>query len=73
MQALMELETLDAVCARFPVKGAKCARFERPLMVQAYLFFHALLTAHMRGSRFDDSAAKAKEEMHRFGVSIGGR
>ena len=35
MQALTELETLDAVCARFPVKGPKRARFERPLMVQA--------------------------------------
>ena len=58
MQALTELETLDAVCARFPVNGIKHAHFERPLMVQAYLFFYALLAAHMRGIRFDDSATQ---------------
>ena len=63
MQALTELETLDAVCARFPVKGVKRARFERPLMVQAYLFFHALLAAHMRGIRFDDSATQPNDEL----------
>lgn len=63
MQALTELETLDAVCARFPVKGDKRARFERPLMVQAYLFFHALLAAHMRGIRFDDSATQPSDEL----------
>lgn len=63
MQALAELETLDAVCARFPVKGVKRARFERPLMVQAYLFFHALLAAHMRGIRFDDSATQPNDEL----------
>lgn len=62
MQALTELETLDAVCARFPVKGAKRERFDRPLMVQAYLFFHALLAAHMRGIRFDDSATQPIHE-----------
>jgi len=63
MQALTELETLDAVCTRFPVKGANRARFERPLMVQAYLFFHALLAAHMRGIRFDDSATQPNDEL----------
>lgn len=63
MQALTELETLDAVCARFPVKGPKRARFERPLMVQAYLFFYALLAAHMRGIRFDDSSTKPNDEL----------
>jgi hypothetical protein len=63
MQALTELETLDAVCVRFPVKGPKRARFERPLMVQAYLFFHALLAAHMRGIRFDDSSTQPNDEL----------
>ena len=63
MLALTELETLDAVCARFPVKGPKRARFERPLMVQAYLFFHALLAAHMRGIRFDDSATQPNDDL----------
>jgi Protein of unknown function DUF262/Protein of unknown function (DUF1524) len=63
MQALTELETLDAVCLRFPVKGVKRARFERPLMVQAYLFFHALLAAHIRGIRFDDSATQPNDEL----------
>lgn len=60
MQALTELETLEEVCARFPVQGPKRARFERPLMVQAYLFFHALLAAHMRGIRFDDSSTQTQ-------------
>ncbi len=63
MQALTELETLDAVCARFPVKGVNRERFDRPLMVQAYLFFHALLAAHMRGIRFDDSATQPIREL----------
>jgi hypothetical protein len=63
MQALTELETLDAVCARFPVKGPKRVRFERPLMVQAYLFFHALIAAHMRGIRFDESSTQPNDEL----------
>lgn len=45
------------------LKGPKRARFERPLMVQAYLFFHALLAAHMRGIRFDDSSTKPNDEL----------
>lgn len=57
MQALARqgLE-LDAICTNFPVRGAHRTRFERPLMVQAYLFFHAMLSAQLRGIRYDDEA-----------------
>ena len=58
MQALVELGSAEAVCERFPVKGPNKARFERPLMVRAYLFFHALISAYLRGFRFDDSAVE---------------
>lgn len=59
MQALARtgLE-LEAVCTQFPVRGARrTQRFERPLMVQAYLFFHVMLNAQLRGIRYDDSAS----------------
>lgn len=57
MQALARtgLE-LESVCEQFPVRGARRARFERPLMVQAYLFFYVMLNAQLRGIRYDDSA-----------------
>jgi hypothetical protein len=59
MQALARTDLeLDAICAQFPVRGTRrTQRFERPLMVQAYLFFHVMLTAQLRGIRYDDSAA----------------
>lgn len=63
MQALahtgLELETL---CTQFPARGAGRVKFERPLMVQAYLFFHVMLTAHLRGIRHDDPAVETDSE-----------
>lgn len=53
MQALANLGSAEKLCERFPVKEGK-ARFERPAMVRAYLFFHGMLACHLRGLRYDD-------------------
>lgn len=53
MQALASLGSAEKICERFPVKEGK-ARFERPAMVRAYLFFHGMLACHLRGLRYDD-------------------
>jgi uncharacterized protein with ParB-like and HNH nuclease domain len=63
MQALSDAGSIEAVCDRFPVKGPKKARYERPLMVQAYLFLHALLAAQLRGVRYDDSSVEPLDEL----------
>jgi Protein of unknown function DUF262/Protein of unknown function (DUF1524) len=63
MQSLFELESVEAVCQQFPARGAKRAKIERPLMVQAYLFFYTLLSAHLRGIRFDDSSNAPTDEL----------
>jgi len=55
MQAIARFHNLREVCERYPVKQQGGPRIERPLMVQAYLFFHALLECYLRGVRFDDS------------------
>lgn len=54
MQSLAELESFSGVCERFPVKGPLRQQIDRPLMVQAYLFFYAMLIAHLKGMRYDD-------------------
>jgi len=54
LQSLAEAGSVAEVCKRFPVKGATRERIERPLMVQAYLFFSAMLECFVRGKRFDD-------------------
>jgi uncharacterized protein with ParB-like and HNH nuclease domain len=59
MQSLFELGSLDAVCARYPAwqkvsdADKKTEFVERPPMVQAYLYFHAMLLSELRGFRFD--------------------
>jgi len=53
MQALAEAGSAAAVCERFPAKIGK-RHLERPAMVRAYLFFHAMLTCHLRSLRYDD-------------------
>lgn len=60
MAALGTLGNVDAVCERYPAKSGDKAKLERPPMVQAYLFFHAMLAAHLRGNRFDDPAPDNK-------------
>ncbi|UPJ74104.1 DUF262 domain-containing protein [Bradyrhizobium sp. 187] len=47
-------EGLADICNRFPVKDAEKNKIERPPMVQAYLFFYAMLFCLIRGKRFDD-------------------
>lgn len=47
-------EGLIDICNRFPVKDAEKNKVERPPMVQAYLFFYAVLSCLIRGKRFDD-------------------
>jgi hypothetical protein len=44
---------LEEVCKRFPARSGR-EKIDRPLMVQAYLFFYAMLACHLRGKRFDD-------------------
>lgn len=53
MQALANSGSAEKICERFPVKEGK-ARYERPAMVRAYLFFHGMLACHLRGLRYDD-------------------
>lgn len=63
MQALAELGSAEKVCERFPAKVGRQYQ-ERPAMVRAYLFFHAMLACHLRGLRYDDPlpGAAADEE-----------
>lgn len=60
MKSLFELRNLEAVCKQYPVKGPAKEVFERPLMVQAYLFFHAMLAGYLRGKRYDDPSAEGE-------------
>lgn len=53
MQALAELGSVEKICERFPAKVGR-QRQERPAMVRAYLFFHAMVACHLRGLRYDD-------------------
>lgn len=54
MQALAGAIGLAGVEERFPSKGPDGVALERPLMVQAYLYFHGVLSCFMGGKRFDD-------------------
>ncbi|MBX5576002.1 DUF262 domain-containing protein [Pseudomonas aeruginosa] len=60
MQALAELRSVEKICERFPAKVGK-QRLERPDMVRAYLFFHGMLTCHLRGLRYDDPLPGAEQ------------
>jgi hypothetical protein len=42
------------ICQAYPARGSNKERIERPLIVQAYLFFYAMLACLLRGKRFDD-------------------
>ncbi len=53
MVALAKAKTLEEIAERYQVKiGAQI--IERPLMVQAFLYFHGILSCYLRGKRFDD-------------------
>src|SRR5690606_2673012 len=53
MQALAELGSVEKICERFPAKVGRQHQ-ERPAMVRAYLFFHAMVACHLHGLRYDD-------------------
>jgi uncharacterized protein with ParB-like and HNH nuclease domain len=53
MQALAELGSVEKICERFPAKVGRQHQ-ERPAMVRAYLFFHAMVACHLRDLRYDD-------------------
>lgn len=60
MKSLFDLRSLEGVCKLYPVKGNSKEVFERPLMVQAYLFFYAMLACYLRGKRYDDPSAEGE-------------
>jgi hypothetical protein len=53
MVALATAKTVAEITERYPVKTST-GTIERPLMVQAFLYFHGILTCFVRGKRFDD-------------------
>jgi Protein of unknown function DUF262/Protein of unknown function (DUF1524) len=55
-------EGLADICNRFPVKDADKNKVERPPMVQAYLFFYAMLHCLLRGKRFDDPMSPGEDD-----------
>lgn len=61
LQILMSAGEFEEVCKRFPTKMGR-EKIERPLMVQAYLFFYAMLACHSRGKRFSDPKPGAEFE-----------
>jgi hypothetical protein len=54
MRTLFEARSCSEVASRFPVRGPNREVIERPLLVQSYLFFYAMLSCMIRGKRFDD-------------------
>lgn len=56
MQVLSSAGSMKEVCNRYPAKDKSRQKVERPLMVQAYLFFYSMLMALMRGKNHDDLA-----------------
>ncbi|MFZ2155424.1 MAG: DUF262 domain-containing protein, partial [Bradyrhizobium sp.] len=70
IQALMEAGSFEEACKRFPVKGASREKIERPLMVQAYLFFFAMLACMVRGKRFDDPMPGEESDEHTIARAV---
>jgi uncharacterized protein with ParB-like and HNH nuclease domain len=71
MQTLVSLGGIDAVSERYPAWRSlvdaekKWEWCDRPLMVQAYLYFHAMLLCQLRGLRFDASATSDESDAGR--------
>jgi uncharacterized protein with ParB-like and HNH nuclease domain len=71
MQSLVALGSLEAVCERYPAwrtlvdTDKKWEWCDRPLMVQAYLYFHAMLLCQLRGLRFDVPATSDESDAGR--------
>ena len=77
MRALHAAGSIEGVLDRFPARGSDGSNLDRPPMVQAYLFFYAMLACHIRGKRHDDpvdeanTSDDAKTVMHVVMRSIG--
>ena len=54
VQTIASLGDHLEVCKAYPARGADKEKIERPLIVQAYLFFYAMLACFLRGKRSDD-------------------
>ena len=71
MQTLISLGGIDAVSERYPAWRSlvdaekKWEWCDRPLMVQAYLYFHAMLLCQLRGLRFDAPATSDESDTGR--------
>jgi hypothetical protein len=61
MMTIAQAGSLEDVCKHFPARIDK-EKIERPLMVQAYLFFFAMLTCLLRGTRFNDPISTRNED-----------
>lgn len=59
MRILFDAQSGDKVARAFPLRGKDGEPLERPLMVQAYLFFHGVLASFLRGKRHDDPVDEA--------------
>ena len=68
MQSLFAAGSLDAICKRYPAwrnlvdADKKWEWCDRPLMVQAYLYFQAMLLCQFRGKRFDAQVSGNEDE-----------
>lgn len=60
MEIIESAGNAEEVCKRFPVKNANKEKAERPLMVQAYLYFYAMFECLLRGKRFDDPMVESE-------------
>lgn len=56
MLLLANAGSFKSVATIFPVKGPNKESVQRPLMVQAYMFFYCMLKCLLQGKRFDDPA-----------------
>jgi hypothetical protein len=71
MVALATAKTVAEITERYPVKTST-GTLERPLMVQAFLYFHGILTCFVRGKRFDDplKASEPSEDAKTISQSL---
>lgn len=53
--SLFEAGSFSEVCKRYPATGArKSDRYDRPLLVKAYLFFYVMIESYLHGIQHDD-------------------
>jgi hypothetical protein len=59
LRFLYDAGNCSSVTERYPARGPDKERWDRPLMVQTYLFFYGIIGCFLRGKRFDDPADEA--------------